>query len=473
MSTQPLRSEPDSAPEPGSAVTAESLESLEQLNLNACGLDIGDRAIYACVPAGRDEKSSVRVFSTVTAMLYALADWLTQCGITTVAMESTGVYWIAVFQILEARGFEVILVNAQQIKNTPGRKTDILDCQWIQQLHTYGLLRASFRPDEQTCILRSYVRQRQMLIQARASHIQHMQKALQQMNLKLTTVISDITGKTGLRIVRDIVAGVRDPQQLSQHRDPKCRKSSKEIAQALTGDYRAEHLFALQQALELYDVYTEKVQACEAAIEQELARFVPQVNLDEHPLPPRTKPRRSKNQPQNDPRLALYQISGVDLTAIDGLDSLTVQTILSEIGTDMSRWQSVKQFTAWLGLAPQVEKTGGKVLRTRTQKTKNRANLALRQAAASLKTSQSALGQFYRRMRARMGPPKAVVATAHKLARILYHMLKYQVPFQSVPPQQAEESYRQHALRQLQRQAQKLGVKVMVEPSSQGEECPC
>jgi transposase len=473
MSTDPHSPQPRFVSESGRVVAAESLESLEQLNLNACGLDIGDRAIYACVPAGRDEKSSVRVFSTVTAMLYALADWLTQCGITTVAMESTGVYWIPVFQILEARGFEVILVNAQQIKSTPGRKTDILDCQWIQQLHTYGLLRASFRPDEQTCILRSYVRQRQMLIQARASHIQHMQKALQQMNLKLTTVISDITGKTGLRIVRDIVAGVRDPQQLSQHRDPKCRKSSTEIAQALTGDYRQEHLFALQQALELYDVYTEKVQVCDAAIEQELARFLPKVDLDEHPLPPRQKPRRSKNQPQNDPRLSLYQISGVDLTAIDGLDSLTVQTIVSEIGTDMSRWRSIKQFTAWLGLAPQVEKTGGKVLRTRTQKTKNRANLALRQAAASLKTSQSALGQFYRRMRARMGPPKAVVATAHKLARIIYHLLKHQVPFQSVPPQQAEDSYRQHALRQLQRQAQKLGAKVVIEPSSQGVECPC
>ncbi|NJK54188.1 MAG: IS110 family transposase, partial [Leptolyngbyaceae cyanobacterium SU_3_3] len=374
------------------------MESLEQINLNAAGLDVGDREIYVCVPEGRDE-TAVRVFSTFTAMLYALADGLTQGGVTTVAMESTGVYWIPVFQILEERGFKVLLVNAQHLKNVPGKKTDILDCQWIQQLHTYGLLRGSFRPDEQTCVLRSYVRQREMLIQSRTSHIQHIQKALQQMNLKLTNVVSDIMGKTGMSILRDILAGVRDPQQLAQHRYRNCAKSEDEIAQSLIGDDRAEHLFALQQAVELYDVYTEKLTACEVEIERQLARFTPQISLEEHPLSPRRTTGRPKNHPQSDPRPALDQMAGVDLTDIEGLDVLTIQSILAEIGVGMSRWKTVKHFTSWLGLCPQNEKTGGKVIRTNPKKTNNRANLTFRRAAATLKTSKSALGPFYRRMR--------------------------------------------------------------------------
>lgn len=447
------------------AVKTAKLDSLEQINLNAAGLDVGATEIYTCVPQGRDEQS-VRVFATFTADLQQLADWLATCRITTVAMESTGVYWIPIFQILESRGFEVVLVNAHQVKNVPGRKTDVLDCQWIQQLHTFGLLQASFRPENSICVLRSFVRQREMLLHYRASHIQHIQKALEQMNLKLNNVLSDVTGVTGLRIIRDIIAGVRDPEQLAKHRDWRCGKSQAEIAKSLYGDYRLEHVFALQQAVELYDCYTEKLQACDVQIEKLFATFSPQVDLNEHPLPPPTRRPCSpqKNHPKSDLRLALYQLAGVDLTQVDGLDVLTVQVILSEIGTDMSKWRTVKQFTSWLGLCPQNDKTGGKVKRTRTKKTDNRANLAFRLAAATLCHRKSALGNFYRRMRTKLGAPKAVVATAHRLARIVYHMLKYRVAFAAVPPEQENTQYRQRALRQLQRKAQQLGATLVIEP---------
>jgi transposase len=453
-----------SSPQP---IEAPPLDSLKQINLNAAGLDIGDGEIYACVPEGRAEES-VRVFPTFTADLNALADWLQSCQVTTVAMESTGVYWIPSFQILEARGFEVYLVNAQYIKNVTGKKTDILDCQWIQQLHTYGLLHKSFRPDEQTCALRSLVRHREMLLRYRASHIQHIQKALQQMNLKLTNVLSDVTGATGMKIIRDILAGNRDPQQLSRHRDHRCRKSEGEIAKSLAGDYRREHLFALRQAVELYDVYTEKLQACDREIEQQMEQFASKVDLDKFPLPPSTRPAgiHPKNDPVSDLRPALYQMAGVDLTQIEGLNILTVQTILSEIGTDMSKWPTVKHFTSWLRLSPNNAKTGGKIIRTQTQKTDSRANLAFRQAAATLGRSKSALGNFYRRMKAKLGTPKAVVATAHKLARVVYHLLKTGVPYVTLPPEQEDAQYRERALRNLQRKARKLGAKLVLESTA-------
>jgi transposase len=459
--------QPQKAISSSEAIAVPQLDSLKQINLHAAGLDVGDREIYACVPE-REGEASVRVFPTFTADLHALADWLKACGVSSVAMESTGVYWIPIFQILETCGFEVYLVNAQYIKNVTGKKTDILDCQWIQQLHTYGLLHKSFRPEEQTCILRSLVRQREMLIRYRASHIQHMQKALQQMNLKLTNVLSDVTGNTGMNIIRDILSGMREPQQLAKHRDHRCRKSETEIAKSLEGDYRHEHVFALQQAVELYDVYTEKLQECDREIEQQMAQFRPKINLDECPLPPATRPRgiHAKNDPSNDLRPSLYQMAGVDLTQIEGLHILSVQTILAEIGTDMSKWPTVKHFTSWLGLSPNNAKTGGKVIRTKTKKTDSRANLAFRQAAATLGRSKSTLGNFYRRMKARLGTPKAVVATAHKLARIVYHLLKTGVAYVAVPPEREDAQYRERVLRNLQRTARKLGAKLVFEPNA-------
>jgi transposase len=438
------------------------LEALEQINLNAAGLDIGDDEIYAAVPEGRDQVS-VRVFQTFTVDLYALADWLEACGIDTVAMESTGVYWIPIYEILEARGFEVYLVNARHIKNVPGRKTDILDCQWIQQLHTYGLLRASFRPPEEICALRSLARHRDNLIKSSTREIQHMQKALQQMNVKLTNVISDITGVTGMLIIRDIVAGERDPKRLAAHRNPHCAKSEEEIAKSLQGNYKPEHVFALQQALEAYDFYQQQIKHCDAEIERLYATFDPQVDVSEKPLKPRKRKRNKpeKNAPAFDLRLYLYQWAGVDLTQVDGLDAVTIQKVLTETGVDMSPWPTVKHFTSWLSLCPHNDKTGGKVIKSRTKKSQNRAAAALRMAAQSLVHSKSALGAYHRRMRAKLGKPEAVTATAHKLARIIYAMLKNQTEYIDPGEAHYEEQARQHAIKSLKRKAAKLGFELV------------
>ncbi|MBU0512038.1 MAG: IS110 family transposase, partial [Chloroflexi bacterium] len=291
---------------------AVKLDSLKQINLNVAGLDIGSEEIWVCVPEGRDEEA-VRVFPSFTPDLYALADWLEACGVETVAMESTGVYWIPIYEILEKKGFEVYLVNARHIKNVPGKKTDVMDCQWIQQLHTYGLLQASFRPEAEMAALRSYIRHRDNLTRYRSGHIQHMQKALHLMNLLLPKVITDITGQTGMKIIRAIVAGTHDPLQLAQYRDPRCRSTEDDLAKALTGNYRPEHLFALKQALELYDFYIQQIEACDIEIEQKYAAFKPVIDLEAHPLPPRSKKvRPSKNDPDFNLRAALYRTCGVD-----------------------------------------------------------------------------------------------------------------------------------------------------------------
>jgi transposase len=434
------------------------LDALEQINLNAAGIDIGAEEIYVAVPKGRDEET-VRVFPTFTADLQRLADWLEACGIETVAMESTGIYWIPLYEILEARGFDVNLVNARHVKNVSGRKSDVLDCQWLQQLHTYGLLQPSFRPPERICAIRSLVRHREMLIQYRAAHIQHMQKALHLMNIQLTNVLSDITGVTGMKIIRAIVAGERNREVLASYRDKRCARSKLEIAKSLEGNYRREHMFALQQAVELYDFYAQQLQACDAELEAMYTEFEPPDQPGTPPPDPRTSKRR-KNQPYFDLAQALYRLAGVDLTAVDGLDTLTVQTILSEIGTDMSAWPTVKHFTSWLRLSPNNQVTGGKVKRRGTQPTQNRASTAFRVAAQSLARSDSARGAFYRRMRAKHGAPKAITATAHKLARTVYFMLKRREPYRDPGADYYEEQYQARTVRNLQRRAAKLGMRL-------------
>jgi len=447
---------------------AKPVDPLSQVKLNAAGLDIGAEEIYACVPADRDDQA-VRVFGTFTVDLNALADWLKTCGIETVAMESTGVYWIPVYEILESRGFEVYLVNARHLKNVPGKKTDVLDCQWIQQLHTYGLLQRSFRPPDEICALRAVVRQRENLVRYRSAHIQHMQKALQQMNILLTQVVSDITGVTGMRIIRAIVGGERDPQILARMRNHQCARSEAEIAAALQGHYKREHLFVLKQSLDQYDFYDRQIRECDAEL-QALYAALPSGSDEGNDAPPPPKPRGGKprkNQAHFDLASTLFRIVGVDLTAIDGIDALTAQTIISEIGLDMSKWPTVKHFTSWLGLAPHTKKTGGKVISTRTKKTQNRANTALRVSAQTLWRSKSALGGFYRRMRARYGPAVAIVATAHKLARIIYRLLKFREAY--VDPGEAyyEQQYRERTLRTLKRKAASLGfalVQAVPEP---------
>jgi transposase len=406
------------------------INALAQINLNAAGIDIGAEELWVAVPGDRDE-NNVRSFATFTADLHGLADWLAACHIDTVAMESTGVYWIPLYEILEARGFRVYLVNARHLKNVSGRKTDVLDCQWIQQLHCYGLLSPSFRPPEQIVALRSLVRHREMLVQYRSAHVQHMQKALTQMNLRLTNVLTDITGVTGMKIIRTILAGERNPQVLAGYRQAGCKKTETEIAKSLEGHYKREQLFALKQAVELYDFYDRQVQACDAELEAMYQAFEPPDEPGTPPPPVRTQ-KQPKNSASFDLAPALYRLTGVDLTQIDGVDALTVQKVLSEIGTDMSKWPTVKHFAAWLRLCPNTKITGGKVIQTGVQPTQNRASTALRIAASSLKHSQSALGAYYRRMRARLGAPAAITATAHKLARIIYFMLKERKPYQDI-----------------------------------------
>jgi transposase len=440
------------------------LDALEQINLNAAGVDIGAEEIFVAVPKGRDEES-VRVFPTFTSDLRRIADWLEACGVETVAMESTGVYWIPLYEILEARGFEVNLINARHVKNVSGRKSDILDCQWIQQLHTYGLLQPSFRPTERICAIRSLVRHRDMLIQYRAAHIQHMQKALQLMNVQLTNVLSDITGVTGMKIIRAIVAGERNREVLAGYRDRRCAKTELEIAKSLEGNYKREHLFALQQAVELYDFYAQQLQACDAELEALYNEFEPPDQPGTPPPDPRTAKRR-KNQPYFDLAPSLYRLAGVDLTEVDGLNALTVQTILSEIGTDMSAWPTVKHFASWLRLCPNNQVTGGKVKSRGTQPTQNRASTAFRIAAQSLARSDSSRGAFYRRIRAKHGAPKAVTATAHKLARTVYFMLKRKEPYRDPGADYYEEQYRARVVRSLERKAAKLGLRLEPMPAT-------
>jgi transposase len=409
----------------------------------------------------------VQEFGCYTTELYRLADWLAECGIETVAMESTGVYWIALFQILESRGFEVKLVNAHAVKAVPGRKSDVKDCQWLQQLHSYGLLSGSFRPDEQICVLRSYLRQRETLVHASSTHIQRMQKALSQMNVQLHQVVSDITGVTGMRIIRAIGEGERCPETLAAMRDPRCQRSQAEIAAALTGDYRAEHLFVLQQELELYDSYQTHIARCDAQIQQCLGQFET-AKPEQPPLPPerqRKNPRRTAAPAGWDLQGELYRISGVDFTTIDGLGALTVQTILSEVGLDPSRFASVKHFTSWLGLCPGSRISGGKVLSSRTRKVVNRAANAFRMAAESVANSQTALGAFYRRIRSRLGPPKANTATAHKIARLFYRLWTTGTTYTDTGADYYEQKYQQRVLKHLQKRATQLGFQLVPHPT--------
>ena len=429
--------------------TPKKLSNFEQINLNAAGVDIGSGEHWVSVPADRDSQS-VRRFGCFTPDLKALADWLQQCGIETVAMESTGVYWIPLFQILETRGFEVKLVNAHSVKTVPGRKSDVLDCQWLQQLHTYGLLSGSFRPENQICVLRSYIRQRDNLIRSSCVHVQRMQKALTEMNLQLHKVISDITGVTGLAILRAIVAGERNPSALADLKHGRIRRSKTEIAAALTGDYREEHIFVLQQELSLWEFYQAQIAACDRQIEQYLNKLVDKVDLKQSPLPkPKRCQRNSGNAPNFDLRTHLYRISGVDFTRIDGLGVLTVQTILSEVGLDPKRFPTVKHFTSWLGLCPGSRITGGKVKSSQTRHVVNRAANAFRMGAQCLRNSPTALGAFYRRLRSRLGAPKAITATAHKLARLFYRLWKTAGEYTDPGANYYEQQYQQRMLKNL------------------------
>ncbi len=420
---------------------------LQHLNQHAAGIDIGSRSHFVAIPEGLAEQS-VREFSTFTDSLQELADWLVSFDITTVAMESTGIYWIPVFEILENRGFEVRLVNAHHVKNVPGRKSDVLDCQWLQQLHTYGLLRGAFRPKSQVCALRAYVRQRSTLVKNASSHIQHMQKALSQMNLLLHNVVADITGVTGMSIIKAILAGERNPHKLAALRDKRCRNDVETIARSLNGNYLPEHLFSLKQAVELYEFYQKQIADCEQQILEQLKTF------DE-------KNNDSDGKPPKSIEEALQKMSGVDLSAIDGISTTTALKVIAEIGIDMSRWKTPKHFASWLGLCPGSKISGGKVLSSATKAVANRAATALRMAAMTLYKSRSALGAYFRRMKSRLGAAKAITATAHKMARLIYSMLKNGSSYVDAGQQYYEERYRSKLIQNLKRKAKEFGLELV------------
>jgi transposase len=437
---------------------------MRKITSQAAGVDIGAHEIVACVPDG-EAQQIVRTFGTYTADLQTLADWFVDHDIQTVAMESTGVYWIPLFEEFEARGLQCCLISAASIKRVPGRKSDVLDCQWIQTLHSYGLLTASFRPEADLVALRTLLRHRAQLLEHRAPHVLHMQKALLQMNIQLSQALSDITGLTGQRIIRAIVAGERDPQHLATLRNYRCKKEADEIAMALTGTWREEHLFVLTQALALFDFYTTQLSACDAQIERVFSVIKPRFELTceaSRPAPPSTPPRRkphshSKNAPEVNTRAHLLRSTGVDLVAVHGMSDSIAQTIVSEIGTDMSKWPDDKHFCSWLGLAPKNDISGGKVLKSRTMKNRNRAAQAFRMAAQSVIRSHCAFGAFYRRLKGRLGPAQALVATAHKIARTVYHMLKHRVPYHDIGAAEYNQRFRERELQYLQKKAAKLG----------------
>ena len=431
---------------------------LSQLNLNAAGIDVGASSHFVAVPADRTEQP-VQEFEAFTADLYRLADWLAECRVETVVMESTGVYWIPLFGVLEERGFQVMLVDPRRIKNVPGRKTDVQDCQWLQQLHTYGLLSGAFRPDEDIRRLRSYLRQRAMLVEYASQHVQHMQKALTQMNVKLQNVIRDITGKTGMDIIEAIVKGERSPRRLAQLRDPRIKADEATIAKSLRGHWREEHIFELSQALALYRMYQDKIAECDREIEAQLERF--EDRSDGEPPAPNGKKRNQKNAPRFDVQGQLYRMTGVDLTRIDGVDAHTALKVVSEVGTDMTKWPSAKHFASWLGLSPNNRITGGRVMSSKTKASGNRAAAALRLAANALHRSDSALGAFLRRKKAHLGAPKAITATAHKLARIIYSMLRYGQGYVDAGTEYYENQYHQRALHTARRRAAQLGYQLV------------
>ena len=451
-------------------------KSWQVVHPHAAGIDVGATEHYVAVPpdAVAAGASAVRRFGAFTEDLQALVEWLKACGVDTVAMESTGVYWVPLFQHLETAGLEVVLVNARQLKHVPGRKTDVQDCQWLQQLHPYGLLRASFRPADGICRLRTLVRHRGTLVSGGAEHILHMQKALTQMNVLLHHVVSHLTGETGLRILRAILQGERDPDKLLALRDPQITKSTPEqMRQALVGDWRPELLFVLKQSLRAWEFAQEQIQQCDGQIEQQLQQLPsapPAQKAPAAPAPdplasPAPRPKRPQSRKRNDPEkdLApeLARICGVDLTAAHGLRVLSVLVVLSEIGVDMDRWRSAKAFTSWLGLCPNNKISGGRVLSTRTRPVVNRVATTLRMAATGVAETDTWLGSFHRRMRARLGPAAAITATARKIATIVYHLLKQQEAFVDRDLALYEARVHRDRLARLKKQAARLGFKLI------------
>jgi transposase len=428
---------------------------------DAAGIDVGATHLYVALPPDRSAQP-VRVFETFTQDLEALAAWLKAHGITSVAMESTGVYWIPIFQVLETRGIEVYLVNAHHAKNVPGRKSDVSDCQWLQYLHQVGLLRGSFRPPDAICAVRSLLRHRGTLVAEAAAHIQHMQKSLIQMNVQLHHVLSDLSGHSGLAIIDAILAGERDPARLAQLRAPGVKASAETIEKALVGDWRREHLFTLRQARESYRHCQAQIAACDREIEEQLAQLRSQVDPAQTPPPP---PKPSQSHPRRgeiacqavDLRTELYRVLGTDATQIPGLGTGHVAGLVGELGCDLSAFETAARFANWMGVCPNPQISGGRVLRRGTRDVKHRVATIFRMAAQSLCHDGSALGAFYRRMRSKLGAPEAITATAHKLARIYYHLVTTKEGYNESVFAKNEEREAKRRVERLKREAKALG----------------
>jgi len=429
------------------------------LHPDAAGADIHPTVIYIAVPPGRDTRN-VRKFSTFTRDLLAAVEWLKQCRVDTVAMESTGVYWIPFYQILNDHGFQVCLVNARHVKNVPGRKTDVTDAQWLQYLHSVGLLRGSFRPPQEICALRSISRHRESLLQMGAVHIQHMQKALDQMNLHLHHVIDDITGVTGLAIIEAILAGERDLKRLAELRHYRIQSSESTIMKALEGDYRREHLFVLRQSLTSWKHIQQQIAECDGELESLTRQLEAKFNRDPVLLAPSPRKKVSKNQPKGEWQQLLAQAFGVDLTAVPSLNTTTVQTFFMELGTDWSCFPTSGHFSSWLNLCPDLELSNGKVVRRHRRITQKRLRCALRMAALSLHRSQSPLGAEFRRRKAQLGPAGAITAMAHKIARIMWHMVTHKTPYDEAVFFAAEKKHQQRQQKNLIKRIESMGYRV-------------
>jgi transposase len=446
-----------------SSKTIKPTQPLTTVNPDAAGIDLGSEEIYVCVPYDRDP-DFIRRFQTFTADLLSILEWLKKCRVKTVAMEATGIYWIPLYELLDEKGILVHLVNPRQLKRN--KKTDVQDCQWLQQMHSYNMLVSSFRPENEICALRALVRHRDNLLRYRAAHVQHMQKALHQMNLQLDNVLGDITGVTGLQILRAIVAGIHDPVQLAQFRDHRCKNSKETIRKSLEGNYRGEHLFQLKQSVQFFDFYTSQIHDCDHEIEKTYQQVLKPIAQPSEMPPASKKIKKEKNYPSYDLRTYLFQTAGVDLTRISGLNVLTVQTILSETGPNLSRFPSVKHFTSWLRLSPNNRISGGKVLSSKTNRFRNRAARAFQMGAHSLAHTHSPLGAYYRKMRAIFGPEKANIATAHKLARIFYFMITRRMEFDEILQATFEQRHKDRIIKNLHRKARQFGFQLVPAPST-------
>ncbi len=433
-------------------------KNLPLVHERAAGIDIGSRFHVVAVPSDLSTEP-VQTFGSFTGDLCRLSAWLRSVGVTTIAMESTGIYWVPVFNVLQASGFEVLLVNARHVKNVPGRKTDINDAQWIRDLHQFGLLRGSFQPSNDLASLRAHLRHRERLLAYGAAHIQHMQKALMLMNLQLHHVVSDITGATGMRIIRAIVAGNCDARRLAEMRDIRCKESVETIEAALVGDYRPEHVLALRHSLELFEVYQTMVSECDIEIEAAL-KLLQNVAAPSADLPPRRSKTKQMNEPAFDVRGLLFGMVGTDLTQLHGFGPSTALQLIGECGTDMTRWPTVKHFTSWLTLCPGAKISGGKLLGSKSRRSNNRAAKLLRLSAVNIGKTDTALGAFYRRLAVRTGKAKAVTATARKLAVLFYNTLRYGMVYNDKGASFYENNYKERVIKNLRRRAKNLGYEL-------------